>query len=212
MPIVNTDVAAVFNEIADLLEVQGANLFRVRAYRNAARMLSEFGRSVKILVDQGEDLVRRPSIGLDLTGKFREIEATSSCTQLERLRKELLPAITELLKISGLGPKRVRALHQELGIQTLEQLHRAAALGQVRGVHGFGPKTEQSILQATAARLRDVAIASSWSRTPRWPMCYWRNWRRCRACSRRSPLAACGVIGKLWATWTCWSPRSAAAP
>lgn len=154
MPIVNADVAAVFNEIADLLEVQGANVFRVRAYRNAARMLSELGRSVKTLVDQGEDLDRLPGIGPDLAGKIKEIVATGSCAQLERLRKELPPAITELLKIPGLGPKRVRALHQELGIQTLAQLHRAASQGQVRAVHGFGPKTEQSILQATAARLQ----------------------------------------------------------
>ena len=154
MPIVNADVAAVFNEIADLLEVQGANVFRVRAYRNAARMLSELGRSVKTLVDQGEDLDRLPGIGPDLAGKIKEIVATGSCAQLERLRNELPQAITELLKIPGLGPKRVRALHQELGIETLAQLHRAASQGQVRAVHGFGPKTEQSILQATAARLQ----------------------------------------------------------
>ncbi|MDP2255226.1 MAG: DNA polymerase/3'-5' exonuclease PolX [Polaromonas sp.] len=154
MPIVNADVAAVFNEIADLLEVQGANAFRVRAYRNAARMLSELGRSVKTLVDRGEDLDALPGIGQDLAGKITEIVATGTCAQLERLRKELPPAITELLKIPGLGPKRVRALHQELGIQTLEQLHRAAEQGHVRAVHGFGPKTQQHILQATAARLQ----------------------------------------------------------
>jgi len=155
MPIVNADVAAVFNEIADLLEVQDANAFRVRAYRNAARMLSELGRSVKILLDQGEDLDALPGIGPDLAKKITEIVTTGTCEQLERLRKELPPAITELLKIPGLGPKRVRALHQELGIQTLEQLHRAAEQGQVRAVHGFGPKTEQNILQATAAHLQE---------------------------------------------------------
>ncbi|MDO8718553.1 MAG: DNA polymerase/3'-5' exonuclease PolX [Polaromonas sp.] len=155
MPIVNADVAAVFNEIADLLEVQGANVFRVRAYRNAARMLSELGRSVKTLLDQGEDLDKLPGIGPDLAGKIREVVTTGTCAQLERLRQELPPAITELLRIPGLGPKRVRALHQELGIQTMEQLHHAALQGQVRAVHGFGPKTEQSLLQATAARFQE---------------------------------------------------------
>jgi DNA polymerase (family 10) len=118
-------------------------------------MLSELGRSVKTLVDQGEDLDKLPGIGPDLAGKIREVVATGTCAQLERLRKELPPAITELLRIPGLGPKRVRALHQELGIQTMEQLHHAAVQGQVRAVHGFGPKTEQSILQATAARLQE---------------------------------------------------------
>ena len=155
MPILNADVAAVFNEIADLLEVQGANVFRVRAYRNAARMLSELGRSVRTMLDQGEDPDKLPGIGPDLAGKIREVVATGTCAQLERLRKELPPAITELLRIPGLGPKRVRALHEELGIETMEDLHRAAVEGQVRAVHGFGPKTEQSILQATAARLQE---------------------------------------------------------
>jgi DNA polymerase (family 10) len=151
MPIVNADVAAVFNEIADLLEVQGANAFRVRAYRNAARTLSELGRSVKSLVEQGKDLDALPGIGPDLAGKITEVVTTGTCAQLERLRKELPPAITDLLKIPGLGPKRVRALHQELGIQTLEQLHSAAEQGRIRAVHGFGPKTQQQILEATAA-------------------------------------------------------------
>lgn len=156
MPIVNADVAAVFDEIADLLEIQGANSFRIRAYRNAARMLSELGRSVKTLVAQGEDLDALPGIGPDLAGKIIEVVTTGSCAQLDRLRKELPPAITEMLKIPGLGPKRVRTLHQELGIQTIEQLHRAAEQGRIRAVHGFGPKTQQQILEATAARLQEI--------------------------------------------------------
>jgi DNA polymerase (family 10) len=83
-------------------------------------------------VDQGEDLDRLPGIGPDLAGKIKEIVATGSCAQLERLRNELPPAITELLKIPGLGPKRVRALHQELGIQTLELDHLRFGIGQAR--------------------------------------------------------------------------------
>ena len=156
MPIVNADVATVFDEIADLLEVQGANAFRVRAYRNAARMLSELGRSVKTMVGQGEDLDELPGIGPNLAGKITEVVATGTCAQLERLRKEMPPVITQLLKIPGLGPKRVRALHQELGVQTLEELHRAAEQGRIREVHGFGPKTQQQILEATVARLQDA--------------------------------------------------------
>ncbi|MBK5206673.1 MAG: DNA polymerase/3'-5' exonuclease PolX [Polaromonas sp.] len=154
MPIVNADVAAVFDEIADLLEVQGANAFRVRAYRNAARLLSEVGRSVRTMLDQGEDLDALPGIGPDLAGKITEVVATGTCAQLERLRKELPPAITELLKIQGLGPKRVRALHHELGVQTLEELHHAAEQGRISELHGFGLKTQQQILEATAARLQ----------------------------------------------------------
>jgi DNA polymerase (family 10) len=156
MPIVNADVAAVFDEIADLLEVQGANAFRVRAYRNAARMLSELGRSVKTLMEQGEDLDALPGIGPDLAGKITEIVTAGTCALLERLRKELPPGITELLKIPGLGPKRVRTLHHELGINTLEELLGAAEQGRIQAVHGFGEKTQRQILDAAAARLQET--------------------------------------------------------
>ena len=165
MPVVNADVAAVFDEIADLLEVEGANVFRIRAYRNAVRMLGDLGRSVKTMVEQGEDLDALPGIGPDLAAKIGEVVATGSCAQLERLRQELPPAIGELLHIPGLGPKRVRALHRELGIESLAQLHRAAADGRIRTVHGFGERTQRQILEAAAARLQaarrvKLAVAS----------------------------------------------------
>ncbi len=151
MPVVNADVAA----IADLLEVQGANGFRVRAYRNASRVLSELGRSVKTMVDRGEDLDALPAIGPDLAAKIIEVVSTGSCALLERLRRELPPTVTELLKVRGLGPRRVRALHAELGIGSLAELHAAAEAGRVRSVHGFGPKLQQVILDATIERLHE---------------------------------------------------------
>jgi len=153
MPIVNADIAAAFSEIADLLEIEDANPFRVRAYRNAARMLGASGRSVKVMVDNQEDLDALPGIGPDLAGKIVEVANTGTCAQLERLRQEIAPALVELLKIPGLGPKRVRVLHQELGIETLEQLRRAAEQGRIHAVHGFGAKSERQILDATTAFL-----------------------------------------------------------
>ncbi|MBE0548878.1 MAG: DNA polymerase/3'-5' exonuclease PolX [Rubrivivax sp.] len=153
MPVHNADIAAVFSEIADRLEIEDANPFRVRAYRNAARMVGELGRSVRTMVEQGADLDALPGIGPDLAGKMREIVATGSCALLERLRKELPPTITELLALPGIGPKRVRALHHELDVQTIEQLQQAAQQGCIRAIHGFGPKTEEQILRATAAHL-----------------------------------------------------------
>ena len=153
MPVVNADVAAVFNQIADLLEVQGANPFRIRAYRNAARNVSELGGSVAEMLSRGEDLDALPGIGADLAGKIAEIVASGTCAQLESLRKEVPPAITELLAIPRLGPKRVRALHHELGVQTLPQLLSAAREGRISQVPGFGPKMEQQILAAAASRL-----------------------------------------------------------
>jgi DNA polymerase (family X) len=149
----NADVAAIFNEIADLLEIQAANPFRVRAYRTAARNIEGLSQSVQLMVQAGTDLDALPGIGKDLAAKIAEIIATGTCGLLERLRRELPPAIVNLLRVPGLGPKRVLALHLDLGVQSLEQLYKAAQDGRIRSVPGFGEKTEQRILQAVQAQI-----------------------------------------------------------
>jgi DNA polymerase (family 10) len=151
MPTHNADIAAIFEEIANLLEIEGANPFRIRAYRNAARTIGELPREVSDILEKGEELTRLPGIGADLAAKIGEIVTTGHSTQLDRLRKELPPAVSELLKIPGLGPKRVKALYHDLEVQTVQQLYRAARDGRIRALHGFGEKTEQNILQAAAA-------------------------------------------------------------
>lgn len=149
--VTNADVAAVFDEIADLLEVEDANPFRVRAYRNAARTVTGLGRPLADLVAEGADLDALPGIGADLAAKIAEIVATGTCALRERLRGELPPGITALLQVPGLGPKRVRALHHELGVHTVDDLAAAARAGRIRAIPGFGAKTEAAILQAIAA-------------------------------------------------------------
>lgn len=164
MPFSNADAAAVFNEIADLLEVQGGNAFRVRAYRNAARTLADLGRSVKEMLEAGEDLDALPGIGKDLAGKIAEIVATGSCAQLDSLRKEVPPGITELLQLPGIGPKRVQALHRALGVRSLADLRSAAEQQRIRTVRGFSRDGERRILEAVIARLkteRRVPLASA---------------------------------------------------
>lgn len=151
MPIHNADIAAIFEEIADLLEIGGANPFRIRAYRNAARVVGEYGRELRALLDQGADLPKLPGIGADLAGKIREIVTTGHCALLERLRGEVPASVTELLKIPGLGPKKVSALYHDLAVETPEQLLRMAREGRIRQLHGFGEKTEASIRQAIEA-------------------------------------------------------------
>ncbi|MFZ3040276.1 MAG: DNA polymerase/3'-5' exonuclease PolX [Thiobacillus sp.] len=151
MPVHNADIAALFEEIADRLEIQGANPFRIRAYRNAARTLGELPQSARALLERGEDLTRLPGIGDDLAEKIREIVTTGRCSLLERLRRDLPPAVTELLRIPGLGPKRVKTLYHDLEVQTAEQLVRAARDGRIRALPGFGEKTELNILQAVEA-------------------------------------------------------------
>ncbi len=152
MPVHNADIAAIFEEIADLLEIQGANPFRVRAYRNAARTVADYGRDLAGLISQGQPLPKLPGIGEDLAGKIHEIAQTGQCSFLERLHREMPAAVTELLKIPGLGPKRVKALYEQLKVQTLAELQQAAQSGHIRDLPGFGAKTEQHILGALAAR------------------------------------------------------------
>jgi DNA polymerase (family 10) len=151
VPVHNADIARAFGEIADLLEIQGANPFRVRAYRNAARTLESYGRDVAALAREGADLTALPGIGDDLAAKIREFAETGRMSLLERLHRELPPAIAELLQIPGLGPKRVKALWHDLDVQTTEQLLRAARDGRVRAVPGFGEKLERRIEDAGAA-------------------------------------------------------------
>jgi len=153
MPVVNASIAAIFDEIADLLDIQGANPFRVRAYRNAARTIGELGTDVRNLVKGGTPLTDIPGIGDDLARKIEEILETGKCEALEKLHRQMPPAVTELLKLPGLGPKRVKTLWHELDIETLGQLLKAAQAGRIRALHGFGEKTEQSILQAVERQL-----------------------------------------------------------
>jgi DNA polymerase (family 10) len=168
MAVHNADIAALFEEIADLLEIENANPFRVRAYRNAARQLEAMGTPAADMVAKGEDLSQLPGIGNDLAAKIREIVETGKCKALEKLRHELPPTITALLKIPGLGPKRVRALHDKLHVKTLEQLARAAQAGKIHELEGFGEKTEETILAALAAHTAEqkrykLAVAAQYA-------------------------------------------------
>jgi len=152
MPVHNADIGAIFEEIADLLEIRGENPFRVRAYRNAARTVGELGRDLKALLEKDQELPKLPGIGADLAAKIREICETGSCKLLKQLHREMPPAITELLKIPGLGPKRVKLLHDKLKIRAVEDLKRAAGAGRIREIPGFGTKTEATILKGLAER------------------------------------------------------------
>jgi DNA polymerase (family 10) len=153
MPVVNATIAAIFDEIADLLDIQGANPFRIRAYRNAARTTGALAHDIRSISDDADKLKELPGIGDDLAAKIQEIVATGKCDFLERLRTQVPPAVAELLRIPGLGPKRVRMLYQELEVQTLDQLLRAARDGRVRELPGFGAKTESRIMDAVQAHL-----------------------------------------------------------
>lgn len=153
MAVTNADIAAAFDQIADLLELQDANPFRVRAYRNAARLISELKLDLAAAVTAGKPLPKLPGVGADLAAKIEELARTGRLAALERLRRQVPAGVTELLRLPGLGPKRVRALYERLHVHTPEQLLRAARDGRIRELPGFGAKTESRIAEAVAARL-----------------------------------------------------------
>ena len=153
MPVVNATIATIFEQIADLLDIQGANPFRVRAYRNAARTVGELGTDVKTLMERGLPLTDLPGVGDDLANKIREILATGRCQFLEQLEKDVPPGITQLMRLPGLGPKRVKTLWRDLDIRTLDQLLAAAQSGRIRALPGFGAKSERKLIDAVQRQL-----------------------------------------------------------
>ncbi|MGB5179639.1 MAG: DNA polymerase/3'-5' exonuclease PolX [Gammaproteobacteria bacterium] len=152
MPVHNEDIAVIFEEMADLLEIEDANPFRVRAYRNAARTVRGLGQELSKMLAKGEDLTRLPGIGKDLAARIEEILATGHAKALETLHKEVPASLEALLRIPGLGPKRVKVLYEQSHIKTLKQLETAARRGRLQELPGFGAKSEQRILDTLGAR------------------------------------------------------------
>jgi DNA polymerase (family 10) len=153
MRIRNADVAVILTEIADLIEIGNGNPFRIRAYRNAARTVEMLAPSVQALMKEGRDLSELAGIGHDLAGRIAEIVHGGTCELREQLRRELPPDIDKLLRVPGLGPKRVKLLYDERGIHTPQQLLEAAQAGQLHTIHGLGEKAEQHLLEAVQAQL-----------------------------------------------------------
>jgi DNA polymerase (family 10) len=162
MAVHNSEIAATFDEVADLLELEGANTFRVRAYRSAALTLGAMPKSLAEMLARGEDLSELPGIGKDLAGKIAEIVSTGKLPALEELRARTPPHIRALLRVPGLGPKRVRTLRDDLGIKSVADLKAAAAKKLIREHAGFGEKTEKKIL-AELRRLKSTEIRTKWA-------------------------------------------------
>ncbi|MGD8643076.1 MAG: DNA polymerase/3'-5' exonuclease PolX [Chromatiales bacterium] len=150
MPIHNSEIAERFETLADLLELEGANPFRVRAYRNAARTIRGYGKAMADLVKAGEDLSKLPDIGKDLAAKIAEMVRTGKLEALEEVQHRVPRALSELMRLQGLGPKRVKTLYDTLNIRSIEDLKRAARSGQIRELPGFGEKTEAMIMSRLA--------------------------------------------------------------
>jgi DNA polymerase (family X) len=160
----NDQIAAIFTELADLLEIQEANPFRVRAYRSASRTISSTAESMQTLLEDGKDLTQFQGIGKDLARQIAEVIQTGQHEQLNELRNQVPQGVVDMLRIPGVGPKKVAIFFNQLKLESLEQLKAAAEAGELAALKGFGKKTEQGILEnidraAEAGKRVSIAVA-----------------------------------------------------
>lgn len=153
MAATNATIGAVFDEIADWLELDQANPFRIRAYRNAARTVAAWPKPLGESGQDAEAFTALPGIGEDLAEKIEEIVRTGSCRQLRSLRRAHPRGLRELLRIPGIGPRRAGRLFHEAGITTARRLVGAARAGRIRSMRGFGARSESGLMRAAEAYL-----------------------------------------------------------
>ena len=143
----NSEIANLLNDYADLLEIDGANSFRTRAYRNAARTLDQLTESVEsIIEDESRSLTDLSGIGKDLAARIEKMATTGQFKLLVELQEKIPEDVRHMLRIPGIGPKKVSVLFHQLNLSTLAQLKEAAETHQIAELKGFGKKTEQTIL------------------------------------------------------------------
>ncbi len=164
MPVTNAEIAGELETVADLLEIEGANAFRVRAYRQAARVVGALARNVTEMLAAGEDLDQLPGIGADLAGKIAQLARGEKLPLLTELTARNPSGITTLLALPGLGPKRVHQLRETLGIDSLAKLKSALDAGKLSSVPGFGEgiiaKLEQALAQG-AGEIERMKLAEA---------------------------------------------------
>jgi len=156
----NTEIAALFEEFADLLEAQDVE-YKPRSYRRAAENIRDYPTAIETLAEEGQDAVEGiEGVGDAISSKVMEYLETGAIEELEALREELPVHMDELTSVEGVGPKTVGRLYEELGVVDLSDLERAASEERIRELDGFGPKTERNILEglefARRAREREL--------------------------------------------------------
>jgi DNA polymerase (family X) len=146
----NAQIAEIFEEIADLIELREGNPFRVRSYRNAAQAVRGLSERLERMRARGEDLSKIPNIGESTSKKIAEILDTGTCARLEALRKSVPSGLADVMRLPGLGPKKVMRLYEELGVESVADVKRACEAREVRELKGMGARTEEKLLRGIA--------------------------------------------------------------
>ncbi|MFH1352913.1 MAG: helix-hairpin-helix domain-containing protein, partial [bacterium] len=142
----NKELANLFLEIKQLLELKGENPFKIRSYEKAADTIMSLTGDIKQIAERGE-LLKIPGIGKGISGKITEYVKTGEINELEKLKKEIPAGLVQMLKISGLGPNKIRHIRETLHIESMRGLEIAARRGDLAGIPGFAEKTERNILR-----------------------------------------------------------------
>src|SRR3954453_2210944 len=142
----NAQIAAAFEELADLYELDGAVQYRVIAYRTAAKTARDSSVSVMQMTREGR-VTELPGIGKTLEEKLHALDETGDIPASVKLRAKFPPGLLEVMRIPGFGPKRARRLYDELGVDSLDALRTAAEAGRIRGLRGFGEKVEENLIR-----------------------------------------------------------------
>ncbi|HTR95879.1 MAG TPA: helix-hairpin-helix domain-containing protein [Trebonia sp.] len=156
MASINEEVAALLREYAELLGLAGGDQFRVRSYEKAAKAVAGYPDDLGTLPEAA--LTRVPGVGSSVAAKIAEYRRTGTIKAVDELRAKLPPGARELARVPGVGPKRALQLARELGITSASELAEAAKSGRLRGVAGFGPKSEERILRGIGVAASDAAL------------------------------------------------------
>ena len=144
----NQEIAKIFNDISDILEIKGDNPFRIRAYRRAAQNIDGLAKDVAEI--SVEELQEIPGIGDDLAGKIQEYVKTGNLKFYDELKKEVPSGLVDLLSVPGLGPKTAKLLLEKLHIKDIDDLEKHAKEGKLKGLPGIQARTEENILKGIA--------------------------------------------------------------
>ena len=150
----NLEISRVLEDVAALLEIQGANPFRIRAYQNAARVVESHSTPLRRMVQEEAELTELPGIGKGIAADITQLLSEGKLDTLEQLAESVPLSLIELTRLPGVGAKRARKLWDELGIETIDQLEEAAAAGDVAALAGFGAKSQEKILRGIEAHRR----------------------------------------------------------
>ncbi len=147
MPLHNYEIGKIISKLADLLDISGENQFKVRAYRNAAQSISNSSQSIPDMIKQGKDISKIPGIGKSIADNVKEYVETGYIKRLEEVEKNVPGELTEMMKMTQLGPSRVKSLYNELHITNINKLEEAAKNDKIKNLEGFGQKTQDNILE-----------------------------------------------------------------